>query len=183
MAASRNGTVPIYIQNCCNLVFMASTPLEIASKLRPSLTRLYLLYFRQAENSTISMAQLSIMMILDEKGPMRISQIASTEAIRMPTASNAVNQLETMGLVTRVRDISDRRGVRVDLTDKGREELEKLSEERANQLAGMLEGLNDEELERTEEAVSLIDEILHSYAASIEEKLKAEHEHGGRSAH
>ena len=38
-------------------------------------------------------------------------------------------------------------------------------------------------LERTEEAVSLIDEILHSYAASIEEKLKAEHEHGGRSAH
>ena len=187
---------------------MASTPLEIASKLRPSLTRLYLLYFRQAENSTISMAQLSIMMILDEKGPMRISQIASTEAIRMPTASNAVNQLETMGLVTRVRDISDRRGVRVDLTDKGREELEKLSEERANQLAAADAGARvmlveeehrlgghlrwedpraaaalAEELERTEEAVSLIDEILHSYAASIEEKLKAEHEHGGRSAH
>lgn len=75
---------------------MASTPLEIAKELRLPLTRLYLLYFRQTENSHISMAQLSILMILEENGPMRISQIAATETIRMPTASNAVNQLETM---------------------------------------------------------------------------------------
>lgn len=151
---------------------MSPSPLEIATQLRPSLTRLYLLYFRQAENSHISMAQNSIMMILEENGPMRISQIASTEAIRMPTASNAVNQLETMGLVKRLRDSSDRRGVSVDLTEKGREELHKLSEERAEQLAAMLEGLNDEELKEVAEAAPLIHMVLDRYTESIENKLK-----------
>ena len=38
---------------------------DIARDLRPSLTRLYLLYFRKTEQSNISQAQLSIMMILD----------------------------------------------------------------------------------------------------------------------
>ncbi|MBC6794851.1 MarR family winged helix-turn-helix transcriptional regulator [Corynebacterium macclintockiae] len=150
---------------------MASTPLEIAKELRLPLTRLYLLYFRQTENSHISMAQLSILMILEENGPMRISQIAATETIRMPTASNAVNQLETMELVTRVRDTSDRRGVSVTLTDKGREELRRLSEERAEQLASMLDSLSDEELKEVAEATPVIELVLRRYTEAIEAKL------------
>lgn len=150
---------------------MASTPLEIAKELRLPLTRLYLLYFRQTENSHISMAQLSILMILKENGPMRISQIAATETIRMPTASNAVNQLETMELVTRVRDTSDRRGVSVTLTDKGREELRRLSEERAEQLASMLDSLSDEELKEVAEATPVIELVLRRYTEAIEAKL------------
>lgn len=161
----------IYLQNCCILVPMASTPLEIAKELRLPLTRLYLLYFRQTENSHISMAQLSILMILEENGPMRISQIAATETIRMPTASNAVNQLETMELVTRVRDTSDRRGVSVTLTDKGREELRRLSEERAEQLASMLDSLSDEELKEVAEATPVIELVLRRYTEAIEAKL------------
>lgn len=151
---------------------MSANPLEIATQLRLPLTRLYLLYFRQTDHSHISMAQLSIMMILEENGPMRISAIAAAESIRMPTASNAVNQLETMGLVERIRDVSDRRGVRVDLTDKGREELEKLSDERSQHLAGMLSGLTQEELERTEELVPLIKLILERYVEKIENQGK-----------
>ena len=149
---------------------MSTNPLEIAAQLRPPLTRLYLLYFRQADHSHISMAQLSIMMILEENGPMRISAIAATESIRMPTASNAVNQLETMGLVERIRDVSDRRGVRVDLTDKGREELEKLSDERSKQLAGMLDGLSEEEVKLADAAVPLIKLILDRYIEQIEKQ-------------
>ena len=161
----------IYNQNCCILVPMASTPLEIAKELRLPLTRLYLLYFRQTENSHISMAQLSILMILEENGPMRISKIAATETIRMPTASNAVNQLETMDLVTRVRDTSDRRGVSVTLTDKGREELRRLSEERAEQLSSMLASLSDEELKEVAKATPVIELVLRRYTEAIEAKL------------
>lgn len=161
----------IYLQNCCILVPMASTSLEIAKKLRLPLTRLYLLYFRQTESSHISMAQLSILMILEENGPMRISQIAATETIRMPTASNAVNQLETMELVTRVRDTSDRRGVSVTLTDKGREELRRLGDERAEQLASMLDSLSEEELKEVADATSVIELVLRRYTEAIEAKL------------
>ena len=102
---------------------------------------------------------------------MRISQIAATETIRMPTASNAVNQLETMDLVTRVRDTSDRRGVSVTLTDKGREELRRLSEERAEQLSSMLASLSDEELKEVAKATPVIELVLRRYTEAIEAKL------------
>lgn len=142
---------------------MTSTPAEIAKRLRPALTRLYLLYFRQATHSRISMAQLSIMMNLGEQGPLRISQIAATESIRMPTASNAVNQLETMGLVTRVRDVSDRRGVRVKLTEEGIQELRRIGEERDEQLTHLIAGLDPDELAFVEQASPVIDLILERY--------------------
>lgn len=142
---------------------MSDTPLEIATRLRPALMRLYLLYFRQTSNSQISQAQLSILMILEEHGAMRINEIASAESIRMPTASNAVNQLENMGLVTRIRDVSDRRGVRVDLTDKGRSELKELAVERSQNLANMLSTLNEEELKQAEQFVPLIHTLLERF--------------------
>lgn len=142
---------------------MTNTPLEIATRLRPALMRLYLLYFRQTSNSQISQAQLSILMILQEHGAMRINEIASEESIRMPTASNAVNQLENMGLVTRIRDVSDRRGVRVDLTAQGREELQALAAERSRNLANMLETLTEEELANAEQFVPLIETLLERF--------------------
>ena len=142
---------------------MPKTPLEIAQDLRPALARLNLLYFRQADSYTISLAQMSIMTILDETGPMRISQIAQGEAIRMPTASNAVNQLESMGLVSRVRDVSDRRGVSVQLTEKGKEELIRSGENRNVALARMIENLTPEEVAQVEKAAPLINLILNRY--------------------
>lgn len=148
--------------------------MDIARDLRPSLTRLYLLYFRKTEQSNISQAQLSIMMILDSEGPMRISQIAAMESIRMPTASNAVNQLETMGLVHRVRDVSDRRGVRVQLTDKGREELHNQEGDRSIQLASMLENLSEEELQTVDAFIPVIDTILERYSEDEERATPAE---------
>lgn len=148
--------------------------MDIARDLRPSLTRLYLLYFRKTEQSNISQAQLSIMMILDSEGPMRISQIAAMESIRMPTASNAVNQLETMGLVHRVRDVSDRRGVRVQLTDKGREELHNQEGTRSIQLASMLENLSEEELQTVDAFIPVIDTILERYSEDDESATLAD---------
>lgn len=152
---------------------MPRSRMEIARALRPALTRLYLLYFRKSQQSHISQAQLSIMMILQSNGPMRISQIAATEAIRMPTASNAVNQLEIMGLVTRVRDVSDRRGVRVQLTERGENELVDLDESRSAQLAGMLANLSPDELEKVEQLVPMVELILERYSAVIEEDESA----------
>jgi len=146
---------------------MTVSSLGVAKQLRPVLTRLYLLYFRQTATSAISMAQLSIMMNLQDNGPLRISQIADLEAIRMPTASNAVNHLEQMGLVSRVRDVSDRRGVRVRLTDEGTRQLEKITEERVEQLATLLNGLTDEELQQVENALPLFDRVLSTFGPHV----------------
>ncbi|MDN6439137.1 MAG: MarR family transcriptional regulator [Corynebacterium nuruki] len=140
---------------------------DVAQRLRPVLTRLYLLYFRQTASSSISMAQLSIMMNLADNGPLRISQIADLEAIRMPTASNAVNHLEQLGLVSRVRDVSDRRGVRVRLTEEGTTQLAAIGKERDAQIETLLAGLNQDELSTVEGALPLFDRILETFGPHV----------------
>lgn len=141
----------------------AVTPLSLAKRIRPLLTRAELLYSRRSSESQLSRAQLSIMMTLEALGACRISQLAEAEAIRMPTASNAVHHLEVAGMVERVRDSKDRRGVRVELTDRGREELHRVSEERNQQMAEMFSTLSQEELEFGAGLETILSKILENY--------------------
>ena len=83
----------------------------------------------------------------------------------MPTASNALHQLEQLNLVERIRDTKDRRGVQVQLTDHGREELERVNNERNAEMARLLEMLTPEQLERTEDLVDIITELAEVYGS------------------
>ena len=141
----------------------AMTPLDLAKEIRPLLTRAELLYSRRSEESQLSRAQLSIMMTLDALGPCRINQLAQAEAIRMPTASNAVHHLEDAGMVERVRDTKDRRGVRVELTEKGVSELRRVSTERDEQMANMFKALSPEELQVGASLVPILKRMLETY--------------------
>lgn len=148
--------------------YMASpTPEDIAARIRPALTKLYVMYFRIAEQSDLTGPQMSIMARLKENGPARISQIAREEGIRMPTASNALHQLEQRNLVERIRDEHDRRGVRVQLTRLGESELERVGDERNKYLAEMLATLGEEDLDRISEVTDIINHLADSYGADL----------------
>ncbi|MDO4762319.1 MAG: MarR family transcriptional regulator [Corynebacterium sp.] len=140
---------------------------ELAHYIRPALTKLYVLYFRIAEASDLTGPQMTIMTRLAEDGPSRISQIAKAEGIRMPTASNALHQLEERGMIERIREESDRRGVRVQLTDFGRQELQRVGEERTEYLAQMLSTLPEERLADAAKVADLIHELAAAYTAEM----------------
>jgi hypothetical protein len=140
---------------------------ELAKQIRPALTRLYVLYFRIAETSDLTGPQLTILGGLAESGPSRISTIAKTEGIRMPTASNALHQLEERGMVERIREESDRRGVKVQLTEFGRAELERVGTERTNYLAQMLATLPEERATDAQRLIDLINELSECYTAEL----------------
>ncbi|MDO5512181.1 MarR family winged helix-turn-helix transcriptional regulator [Corynebacterium sp.] len=145
----------------------ASTPEDIAARIRPAMTKLYVMYFRIAEQSDLTGPQLSIMARLKNNGPSRISQIAREEGIRMPTASNALHQLEQRDLVERIRDEQDRRGVRVQLTRLGESELERVGEERTKYLAEMLGTLSEEDLAQVSELTDIINKLADNYGADL----------------
>ncbi|MDO5684863.1 MAG: MarR family transcriptional regulator [Bifidobacterium sp.] len=138
----------------------------IAAKMRPLLNRLVLLYYRQFQGTKLSSAQISILTVLAERSPMRVSEIARRELIQMPTASNAVHLLELMGLVTRYRDPSDRRGVFVDITDAGRAELEEVNRERNHSFTQVLKKLDPDQ---QKVAASLVP-VLGSLITMMEEQ-------------
>lgn len=139
--------------------------LSLSKRIRPAMTKLYVMYFRVAEQSDLTGPQLSIMSRLREGGPARISAVAQAEGIRMPTASNALHQLEQRKLVRRVRDETDRRGVRVELTTLGESELIRVGEERELYLAEMLDSLDDDDLRDAHELVDIINRLADAYSA------------------
>lgn len=138
-------------------------PVDVARRLRPALTKIYVAYFRTAEHSALSGPQLSLLQRLDEFGPSRIRQLAEAEGVRMPTASNTINQLERAGLVSRERALDDRRGVMVQITDLGRQRLELVGEERTKFLAEMLATLDDANLEHISEVTDAINALANAY--------------------
>ena len=81
----------------------------------------------------------------------------------MPTASNALYQLEQRNLIERSRDEKDRRGVMVKLTKKGEAELERVSSERAEALAEILRWLDADGLQTAREVSELINQLAEIY--------------------
>lgn len=152
-------------------------PVELARRIRPALTRLYVSYFRTADHSELTGPQLSIMHRLQETGPCRIRQLAEAEGVQMPTASNSVNLLERRGLVQRSRVAADRRGVTVELTDLGRQVLERVGEERTQSLAAMLATLAPEELASLTTSVDAINALARSYNAAEPDAKRGQIDH------
>ena len=138
-------------------------PYEIARRIRPAMTSLYVTYFRTAHHSDLTGPQLSILRRLADEGPARISHIAEAEGVRMPTASNTVNQLEKRGLVQRIRSEDDRRGVSVETTDLGRAELERVGDERTRYLGEMLGTLDQESLRQLDDVADVINLLADAY--------------------
>jgi len=138
--------------------------MRIAADIRPAMTSLYVAYFRNAEDSDLTGPQLSVLHRLGFSGPTRISRLAAEEGVRLPTASNTVNQLEKRNLVRRVRSVDDRRGVSVELTDFGRAELERVGAERTRSLAQMLSALDAEALEKLDSLTGVLNDLARAYA-------------------
>lgn len=144
--------------------------MSIATQIRPAMTSLYVTYFRNAQHSDLSGPQLAILNRLEVNGPTRISKLAEEEGVRLPTASNTVNQLEKRDLVRRVRSEDDRRGVCVELTDFGRKELERVGAERTQYLAEMLDTLDDDSLTQLGQVISIFEKLADAYVEGNSER-------------
>ncbi|MDN6137672.1 MULTISPECIES: MarR family winged helix-turn-helix transcriptional regulator [Corynebacterium] len=137
--------------------------LEVATDIQPALNKLVVIFQRTTEGGSLTTSQVSIMNQLKARGAARVSQVAAAELIRMPTASNALYQLEQRNLIERSRDEKDRRGVMVQLTKKGEAELQRVSSERAEALAEILRWLDADDLQTAREVSDLIHQLAEIY--------------------
>ncbi|GAC84894.1 putative MarR family transcriptional regulator [Gordonia paraffinivorans NBRC 108238] len=121
-------------------------PAQLASALRPTITRLYLSLRRRTPVVELTAAQTSALSVLADHGPMRMGELAERESIRMPTATSVVDGLTKHDFVERRPDPGDRRAVLVGLTDHGREVVERIRLSRDVALTDALASLSDEHL-------------------------------------
>ncbi|MBD0856070.1 transcriptional regulator [Corynebacterium striatum] len=142
--------------------------LDVARNIQPALNKLMLIFQRTTEGTSLTTSQVSIMNQLRLRGPSRVSTIAQAELIRMPTASNALYQLERNGFVERRRDEKDRRGVLVALTQLGESELNIVSRQRAAALAEILQWLEPSDLDKAHQMSTLISKLAEVYRPTMD---------------
>lgn len=89
----------------------------------------------------LSTAASSALGRLSREGPQRLTELARAEGVSQPNMTQLVTRLERAGLVRRIADHSDGRGVLVEATDSGLEVFRQRRAERAQALQELVEEL------------------------------------------
>ncbi|AEF38320.1 MULTISPECIES: MarR family winged helix-turn-helix transcriptional regulator [Mycobacteriaceae] len=150
----------------------AETPqvTAVAEGLHRSLSKLFSILRRGeisggTKTGELTLAQLSILITLLDRGPIRMTELAAHERVRTPTTTVAIRRLEKIGLVKRSRDPSDLRAVLVDITEEGLASHRESLANRHAALAVMLSELSQEDLDTLTRALEPL-ERLAAYGAA-----------------
>jgi DNA-binding MarR family transcriptional regulator len=113
---------------------------------------------REDEALGVGPARLSALSVL-LSGPKTISELADAEQVKLPTMTRIVSGLEATGLARRVPHPSDRRSVRVEMTEPGAETIARGRSLRVERLARSLRSLENDELTRVREALEVLERV------------------------
>ena len=141
---------------------------ELAEGLHRTLSKLFSILRRgdpsagAATAGDLTLAQLSILVTLLDRGPIRITDLAAHERVRTPTTTVAIRRLEKIGLVKRSRDPSDLRAVLVDITPRGLAISRDSLTNRIAALAALLSQLSELDLETLTKALAPLERLAAS---------------------
>ncbi len=96
------------------------------------------------EADDVTLTQYRSLVVLASRGPQGMASLADALGVTPPTASRLCDRLVRKGLVRRRADRSDRRQVRVALTDSGRSLVDVVTERRRHQIAALLQSVPEE---------------------------------------
>ena len=114
---------------------------ELASRLRLVVGRLNR-RIRIDGRESVPPLQLSALVTVEERGPLRLSDLARREAVSVPTMSRVLAALDEQRLVVRTPDPQDARGVLVTLSPEGERRLAAVRSHRTALVARRLRGLD-----------------------------------------
>lgn len=134
-------------------------PFEIADKLHSA--AIHLLRRLRAEDDAMNLSppRLSALSVVVFAGPVTLSDLAAAEQVRLPTISRLIKDLESEGLVRRLKAVDDARVQRVAATAKGKKILMEGRRRRVSRLAADLAALSAAERRRLGEAAELMEHL------------------------
>ncbi|MEU3661281.1 MarR family transcriptional regulator [Streptomyces sp. NPDC032940] len=118
---------------------------------------------RSARAGGLSTAASSALARLSREGPRRLTELARGEGVTQPNMTQLVTRMERAGLVRRVADRSDGRGVLVEITAAGQEVLTRRRAERARALGRLVGELTEPEQRATTTALLALARVLRDH--------------------
>jgi DNA-binding MarR family transcriptional regulator len=138
---------------------MSTDTTVVADQLGMAVTRLARLLRQQAASDLTPTMRAAVGTIAGE-GPLTLGELAAIEQVAPPTATKVVAKLEERGLVEREDDPSDRRVVRVMLSDAGRRWLEADRRRRHAWLAARIDALPKADRRRLHDAIEVLEHLV-----------------------
>ena len=115
---------------------------------------------RQEAGSDLGPSSTSALAVIESRGPLTPSELATIERIKRPTATRIVARLEQEGLIDRAPDPDDGRSALLSATANGRELIRKLRSRKTAFLARRMRELPDADVAALERAATVLEQML-----------------------
>ncbi|WP_433946523.1 MarR family winged helix-turn-helix transcriptional regulator [Paenibacillus sp. SN-8-1] len=112
------------------------------ARLWAKLTKNYQMHMESELSPSLTEAQLSVLELLEERKKMKPSDLIPYLATTPAAVTMLLDRMEKAGLITRERDLEDRRIVWISITDKGREETNRGLQIRNDFLGNVLDQIS-----------------------------------------
>ncbi len=93
----------------------------------------------------VTLAQYRSLVVLASRGPQNVAGLAANLEVTPATATRMCDRLVRKGLIRRSHDRGDRRAVRLDLTPKGRDLVDTVSDRRRAEIREILDAVPEVE--------------------------------------
>ncbi|MDQ0208045.1 MarR family winged helix-turn-helix transcriptional regulator [Alkalicoccobacillus murimartini] len=93
---------------------------------------------------------------LNEKGDMTIGELSTSMYLAFSTTTDLIDRMEKSELVTRVKDVNDRRVVRIHLLKKGKTIIQEVILKRQDYLNDILVDFSAEQIDVLEQSLKLL---------------------------
>ena len=130
------------------------------TRLRLAVARLYRQMAQASHSQDLTFSQLSALARIEEHGPLRLGELAGKESVAAPSMTRTLSALDFGGLVERQADPSDGRSSLVTITAKGLALLDRVRQERSEQLAARVARLSGEQRTALSSAVEVLELLL-----------------------
>jgi DNA-binding MarR family transcriptional regulator len=121
-----------------------------------------------------SMQQFFMLMQLHHRGQCGVTDLSSRMEISNAAASQQVEKLFQLGLITRAEDPNDRRAKQITLSAQGRELLEASVNERYRWLEALSTNLSAADQQTVEAALKILSEAARKLEAQQQDKSRVE---------
>lgn len=140
---------------------------ESAARLRATIGRLArdLRATPAGREAGLTPTRISLILMIDRRGPIRLSEVAEIEALNPTMLSRSITQLVDADLVARTSDEGDRRAVWVTATVGGHTLAERIRDERTAALNAGLAGLPDAQRRIVERAIPALESLAEQLRA------------------
>ena len=115
---------------------------------------------REVTSSVIPQGSHSVLAILEKKHSASMSEIGKELFMPKPNATALVDKLVDVRMVERISDSSDRRIVRIKITEFGKESIDKARILLVENIKSKLKLLSENDLDRLSDSLKVVKEVI-----------------------